>query len=129
MNPEEIQYLKQWLVKAKEDKIAVEKLTETTVFAPSVVCFHCQQMAEKYLKAFLLYHGKEIMKTHDIEYLLAECGEIDPAFNVIDPKNLSDFGVSIRYPDELYIPSDEETFEYKSIAFNIEKLVLSSIKI
>ena len=34
------------------------------------VCFHCQQSAEKYLKALLEELGLAIPKTHDLEDLL-----------------------------------------------------------
>lgn len=44
-------------------------LTESAAF-PSVAAFHCQQAAEKYLKAFLTWHGVEFPKTHDIGVLL-----------------------------------------------------------
>lgn len=27
---------------------------EPEIVAPSILCFHCQQMAEKYLKAFIV---------------------------------------------------------------------------
>ncbi len=40
-NPKE--YIKQWLSKANEDILVVEKLTESGIFAPSSACFHCQQ--------------------------------------------------------------------------------------
>ncbi|MEW6107540.1 MAG: HEPN domain-containing protein, partial [Bacillota bacterium] len=32
-------------------------------------CFHCQQAAEKHLKAFLAYHERPIPHTHDLEEL------------------------------------------------------------
>ncbi len=40
----------------------------------------------------------------NIEFLLSECAEFDKDFDNIDPKNLSDFGVEIRYPDDMYNP-------------------------
>ena len=35
------------------------------------VCFHSQQSAEKYLKAFLMYHKHNFEKTHNLELLRA----------------------------------------------------------
>jgi HEPN domain-containing protein len=35
-----------------------------------IVCFHCQQCAEKYLKALLLYRGVTFPRTHDLRLLL-----------------------------------------------------------
>jgi HEPN domain-containing protein len=34
------------------------------------VCFHCQQAAEKYLKALLQEKGAAVLKTHDLEDIL-----------------------------------------------------------
>lgn len=123
MNKETLEYVKQWLSKANEDLIVIEKLTEFEIIAASSVCFHCQQLVEKYLKAFLISHGKEIIKTHNIEFLLVECGDIDEQFNEIDPMNLSDFGVDVRYPGDFYTPTNKETLAHKEIALNIKRIV------
>jgi HEPN domain-containing protein len=127
MNKATSEFVKQWLAKANEDLLVVEKLTEDEIIATSSVCFHCQQAAEKFLKAFLIAHGVEIRKTHNIEYLLSECSEIDKGFSVIDPKELSDFGVDVRYPGDMYIPDVHETLEYKNIALDLKSVVESKI--
>jgi hypothetical protein len=41
----------------------------------------------------------------------------------IDPKELSDFGVDARYPGDMYIPNENETLEYKSLAFEVKEFV------
>jgi len=69
------------------------------------------------------------VKTHEIEFLLNECAKIDKDFENIDPKNLSDFGVAMRYPDDYYIPSNYETLEYKEMAFQIKNIVEDKIQI
>jgi HEPN domain-containing protein len=35
-----------------------------------IVCFHCQQRAEKYIKTLMLYRGVAFPKTHDLRLLL-----------------------------------------------------------
>ena len=127
MNEATIQFIKQWLIKANEDLLVVEKLTESEIIAPASVCFHCQQAVEKFLKAFLICNNVDIQKTHNIDFLLSECADIDIDFKAISPKELSDFGVDARYPGDLYIPSSEETIEYKQIAFDIKELVENKI--
>ena len=102
-------------------------MTEYEVIANGSVCFHCQQAVEKFLKAFLISNGIETKRTHNIEYLLAECGDIDSDFMDIDPKELTDFGVDARYPGDMYLPSSEETIEYKTIAFAVKALVEDKI--
>ena len=127
MNKATIDFINQWLAKANEDLLVIEKLTEYEIIATSSVCFHCQQAVEKFLKAFLITNGVDIKKTHNIEYLLSECSDIDKEFAAIDPKELSDFGVDARYPGDMYIPDKDETLEYKDIAFEIKDFVENKI--
>jgi HEPN domain-containing protein len=127
MNKATIDFIKQWLFKANEDLLVIEKLTEFEIIATSSVCFHCQQAVEKFLKAFLIANGIDIKKTHNIEFLLSECSDIDKDFTNIDPKELSDFGVDVRYPGDMYIPDEKETLEYKNLAFEIKDFVENKI--
>ncbi|MCD6206804.1 MAG: HEPN domain-containing protein [Methanosarcinales archaeon] len=50
--------VKEWAVKAEEDYLTVEELFKIHVrrFA-TIICFHSQQCAEKYLKALLITHS------------------------------------------------------------------------
>jgi len=127
MNQATIEFIKQWLLKANEDIFVVEKLTEKEIIAPSSACFHCQQAVERFLKAFLIANNIGIIKTHNIEFLLSECSDIDPDFAEIDPKELSDFGVDTRYPGDIYIPDEKETLFYKNITLDIKNLVENKI--
>ena len=116
MNEATQKYIQQWITKAAVDLVVIEKLTEFEVVATSAVCFHCQQVVEKYLKVFLIANGIDIKKTHNIEFLLAECSDIDPS-------DLNDYGVDIRYPGDLYSPSEAETLGHKKLAISIKDLV------
>ncbi|MGF7141338.1 HEPN domain-containing protein [Roseimarinus sediminis] len=127
MNRATIDFIKQWLIKANEDLLVVDKLTEYEIIATSSVCFHCQQAVEKFLKAYLIANGVEVRKTHNIEYLLSECADFDKDFAEIDPKELSDFGVDVRYPADMFVPDQDETLEYKDLAFEIKEIVESKI--
>ena len=84
-------------------------------------------MVEKLLKAFLIANGKEIRKTHNIEFLLSECSDFDESFKEIDPLNLSDFGVEVRYPGDNYVPGEEEALDYKKLAIEIRRFTLGKI--
>ncbi len=127
MNKETKEFIQNWLTKANEDLLVIEKLTEFEVIATSAVCFHCQQLAEKVLKAYLIANGKEIRKTHNIEFLLSECADFDIEFEDIDPKNLSDFGVDVRYPGDMYIPNVNETLEYKKLSVGLKEFTENKI--
>ena len=127
MNKATSDFIRQWLVKANEDLLVVERLTDYEIIATSSICFHCQQAVEKFLKAFLIANGVDIKKTHNIEYLLSECSDIDKDFADIDPKELSDFGVDVRYPGDMYVPDEKESIEYKNLAFEIKDFVENKI--
>jgi len=127
MNKDTEKFIQDWLKKANDDLLVINKLTEYEVIASSAVCFHCQQLVEKVLKSYLIANGKEIRKTHNIEYLLSECADFDSEFNEIDPKNLSDFGVELRYPGDMYEPNKQETLTYKKLSIEIKDFVEKKI--
>ncbi len=92
------------------------------------ICFHCQQSVEKFLKAFLVENEIEFGKVHSIEYLIKLCSTADKEFESLYEiaKDLTDYAVEVRYPDEFYIPSVEEAKEaYKSATF-IKEFVLKN---
>jgi HEPN domain-containing protein len=53
---------------------------------------------EKYLKAFLIFNGLDIERTHNIIFLLSQCANFDPVFATIDPLNINAYAVQGRYP-------------------------------
>jgi HEPN domain-containing protein len=65
------------------------------------VCFHCQQAAEKYLKALLQEVGVVAPRTHDLEDLLDLLLPYDatlvPLRRVLI--SLTRYAVDLRYPD------------------------------
>src|SRR6056297_1966835 len=130
MNKDKAEYIKNWLFKANEDISVINDLINFgTEYYTSTICFLAQQATEKFLKAFLVYHNIDFPRTHDVDYLISECQKINQnAFN-IDLKSLTDFGVSVRYPDDFYIPDVKEALEYKEIALKIKNVVNGLIKI
>jgi HEPN domain-containing protein len=64
-----------------------------------VVCFHCQQASEKYLKALLQESGDPVPRTHDLVALFAlvRAHYSLPALRR-GLKFLTDFAVEPRYP-------------------------------
>lgn len=94
---------RRWVEKAEHDLIAAEhdmKIIEEHAIT-DVVCFHCQQCAEKYLKALLIYEGIYFPKTHDLRLLM----DLIPkhiALN-LSPKDvvpLNRYSIEGRYPGE-----------------------------
>jgi HEPN domain-containing protein len=70
-----------WITKADNDFLSARHLAKNMYPAPTeIVCFHCQQAAEKYLKSFLAYNDQEPPKIHDLVELAKLCGKIDADF-------------------------------------------------
>src|SRR5689334_7753967 len=59
-----------WVRKAEDDFAGARRLAAETPPLRDLVCFHCQQAAEKYFKALLQELGAAVPKTHDLEELL-----------------------------------------------------------
>jgi HEPN domain-containing protein len=68
-----------------------------------IASYHCQQCAEKALKAFLLYKNIEPPKIHDLKLLCTMCQDIESSFSGITGpcSHLTPYGVTARYPNEL----------------------------
>src|SRR4030043_2043372 len=77
--PEEIkaEFTREWLRKAEIDFKTARHLYQSGPDFAGGSAFHSQQAAEKYLKAFLVWHQIEFQKTHDIETLLKLAGKVD----------------------------------------------------
>jgi HEPN domain-containing protein len=91
---------REWARKAEADFRAAESLAAGTEPFHDQVCFHCQQSAEKYLKALLEELGRPVPKTHDLDQLLfllqptfPELGRLRRGLLV-----LTTFAVDARYP-------------------------------
>jgi len=60
----------EWVKKAEQDYKVSTSLDKVLPDCRDIICFHCQQSAERYLKALLQSIGASISKTHDLDKLL-----------------------------------------------------------
>ncbi len=96
-----IDLVKLWTKKAENDLITAEHCLNIKPTPPTdTICFHAQQCAEKYLKAYLIYKEVEFEKIHDLGDLVSLCSTKDPGFKEIydTVKELTPFAVDVRYP-------------------------------
>ena len=96
MTPALQAYIKSWLNKAEHDLLSAQRLLEIEPMILDNACFHCQQSIEKCLKAFLIYHGRDIERTHNVIFLLSECAIFDSVFAAVDPMNINAYAVQGR---------------------------------
>ena len=94
------EYLFEWINIAGEDFNAAQILNEAVRKPYEIICYHCAQAAEKYLKGYLVSKGIEPKKTHDLRLLFDYCVELDANYNVIiaECAFLNNFASDIRYP-------------------------------
>jgi len=90
----------EWIQKAENDFLAVEILMRAETCPLDVLCFHCQQTAEKYMKAILVERQKRVRKIHDLQALLDECLDLAPELESVsgDILDLQSYGPEVRYP-------------------------------
>ena len=119
-----------WILKAKNDLKTGKDEFITEDPATDTICFHMQQCVEKYFKAFLIFNGVEISKTHNLALLLQQCIEIDSEFEKlrnIKADELTLYAVVTRYPDDFYMPSKEEAESAIDIAKKVKQFVSKKI--
>lgn len=99
MAPKEL--VQEWINKAEEDYgFAVKTLADPSMIYFAQICFHFQQAAEKYLKAYIVAFDLAFMKIHDLPELLRICMEKEPGLEALsdDCEFLTDFYIETRYP-------------------------------
>jgi HEPN domain-containing protein len=116
-----------WLKKAASDLIAMKASAQAG--ASDAACFHAQQAAEKYLKAYLVDRDRVIVLTHNLFKLVIACAEIDPAFRqLMDAAALlTPFAVEARYDAEFW-PTPEVLEEAELAANRVARLVCSLVR-
>ena len=99
----------EWLRFAQNDLEAVYHLLKFHPLQIEIICYHCQQSAEKDLKAFLISKDMEdFPRTHDLEKLGALCEEYNKSFEIIrrECSRLTDYGNQPRYPFSLELTEE-----------------------
>jgi HEPN domain-containing protein len=89
-----------WVRKAEEDLLGARLLASQSPPLRDLACFHCQQTAEKYLKALLQELGLAVPKTHNLDQLLNLLLPKDATLAPLRRKLIArtSFAVNYRYP-------------------------------
>lgn len=119
----------EWLDKAHEDELAASALFKKDhLYAPA--CFHYQQMAEKYLKALLVFQEKPFLKIHDLLTLADSLIKNFPEIKKLDPelKLLNRFYTKTRYPGNEFDFTVHDAQRADLAAAKIKSFVVKIIK-
>jgi HEPN domain-containing protein len=92
----------EWVRKAEDDRVIAQRSSRSKKPLHDGVCFHCQQCAEKYLKAMLEELGSSVPKTHDCQQLLAMLLPHHSSLRYLRRglTFLTNFAVAVRYPGD-----------------------------
>jgi len=98
-----------WLRKAEGDLRMARLAIETEDPLWDQACFHCQQAAEKSLKAISVACEQPVPRTHDLVRVIQLLAEYLPRVEELGEHAavLTPFGVSPRYPT--FLASETET--------------------
>lgn len=116
---------KEWFDSAEGDfQYAEIGLKEDKVYPQTA--FLAQQVAEKYLKGFLVLQGVKPIRSHELPMLLDECVKINPELEELRDvcEILSGFYVETRYPPDI----PDFTKEDIQLAFDHAKMVRDKVK-
>lgn len=118
-----------WLQTAQSDLESAKLLGSATEPKRDTAVYHCQQAAEKAVKAFLVAHGRGFEKVHDVERLVAQAAKVHGDFSnlAVAAAELTPLATAYRYPDEAGFlqPTAEEFDEALQHAQAIYEFVLN----
>jgi HEPN domain-containing protein len=100
----DIELVKEWFKYSNNDYLSAKKLFEDMWPKQlEISCYHCQQSAEKALKAYLIFKDIDPPHIHDLQRLSKLCADYDSSFaSIFDLcSSITDFSVVSRYPNEL----------------------------
>lgn len=112
--------IKDWIEIADHDlalaKIALLHLPEYK----DMICYHCQQAIEKYLKAYLIFLDIKFKYLHDLIYLLDLIDQKDSFPSELETmaSHIQNISIDIRYPGS----------EVKLEEFNVKEAIETAEK-
>jgi HEPN domain-containing protein len=125
LDPALVAETRAWLIKAAQDIRAAEVAQAADPPLTADLVFHCQQLAEKAMKAFLTWHDRPYRKTHNLLEIGQQCVAIDPALEPVLRRaaGLTEYAWKFRYPGEPDEPSREEAEAALAIAREVYEAV------
>ena len=112
---------KEWFEMAQKDIRSAEILLEYNV-DNGIVCFHCQQAIEKYLKGFLINATGELQEGHNLVKLCKKAMAFEQTLSefIKDMAFVNTYYIETRYPaEDSLLVSKEDAEECIRIALKI----------
>jgi HEPN domain-containing protein len=129
MDEADLELVKDWLTRARQDLRASLILAAAEDGPLDVAIYHCQQAGEKAVKAYLQWRDEPFAKTHNLRALVIQAAILDKGFDTFEKpaEILTPYVSAFRYPGGSYepMPSREEFDEALQHAQSIYDFVLS----
>lgn len=108
---------KEWIEIADNDFDSAILLNEAVRKHYEIICYHCSQAVEKYLKGYLVSMDIVPKKTHDLRFLNNLCIELDNNFeNIItECAFLNNYASDIRYPHKYEVNESDVKFSINAV--------------
>jgi HEPN domain-containing protein len=121
--------IRQWLTKAAHDLDSARRLLEGDEPLLDTAVFHCQQAAEKSLKAYLTFCDEPFEKIHTLSVLVTQCERYDATFAQLQEAavTLTPYAVRFRYPGDVLAPFPEEAHYALELAQQVYEFVLARL--
>lgn len=106
-----------WMFYAYGDIISA-RLLSTDKRLYSMAAFHCQQCAEKALKAFLLSKNHKLMDGHNLTWLCKQAALVNDGFArwIAESAMLNRYYIETRYPADILLEVDREALEQITVS-------------
>ncbi len=125
------QLIEEWIRKADEYIGFAASVIEDSIYNAQI-CFHYQQAAEKYLKAFITAYDLGFSKIHDLIKLLNTCILKEPSLSIIEDDciYLNGFYIETKYP--VHWPTHytkEDALNAKTSTENISTVIKKNLSL
>ncbi|MEW6718173.1 MAG: HEPN domain-containing protein [Chloroflexota bacterium] len=134
MNDEKQRQIRNWLLKSRSDPGSARRLLKGPHPYLDTAVYHCQQAAEKVLKAYLAYHDIPFARTHDLTELVSMAESVETAFSMWrgTAQELTPYVVQFRYPGDILEPESGEARhafqQAEALAAFVQQLLPDEVK-
>jgi len=107
----------EWMQMADDDFDSAKILNVSARKHYEIICYHCAQAAEKYLKGYIVFKDIVPKKTHDLRFLNNLCIELDGKFGnlITECAFLNKYANDIRYPHKYETNESDVNFALKAV--------------
>jgi HEPN domain-containing protein len=121
-----------WFEKGDRDFALVQDMLPNQATYPDLICYHCQQAVEKYLKSLIVQKSLPLKRTRDLEELLDILATSGMSILEEDYDNalkINDYAVLTRYPSTNADPSESDVNEAILIVEHFRNIVIGVLGI